>query len=83
MGVNVFGDILAALSDVVGGRSGVLETELSKGRIAVARILEDVARKLGANAIVGVEFDYQLLGTPSKMVLVTANGTAVRTADDA
>jgi uncharacterized protein YbjQ (UPF0145 family) len=46
-------------------------------------VLENVARKLGANAVVGVEFDYQLLGTPSKMVLLTVNGTAVRVADEA
>ncbi len=83
MGVNVIGDILAAVTDVVGGRSGALETALCEGRVAVTRVLENVASKLGANAIVGIEFDYQLLGTPSKMVLVTVNGTAVRVADGA
>lgn len=77
MGANVFKDLFAGIRDIVGGRSGSYERELKKAReIALAELTEE-ARRLGANAVVGVDLDYETLGESGGMLMVTASGTAV------
>lgn len=77
MGANVFKDLFAGVRDIVGGRSGAYEKELRKARdIAIAE-MEQAARELGANAVIGVDIDYETVGNGS-MLMVTAAGTAVR-----
>ena len=79
MGTNVFRDFFAGITDLVGGRSGTYESELRKAKdFAIAQMLEDAGR-LGADAVVGVDLDYEHLGGGNRsMLMVTANGTAVR-----
>lgn len=75
-GANVIRDFFASITDVFGGRSGVYESKLSASREDALRELEANARKVGANAVVGVSFDYHTLGTKD-MFVVVATGTAV------
>jgi len=78
MGANVFRDMFASIRDIVGGRSGAYEKELKKARdIAIADMVEE-ATSLGANAVVGVDIDYETVGANASMLMVTATGTAVR-----
>ena len=79
MGTNVFRDFFAGITDLVGGRSGTYESELRKAKdFAIAQMVED-ADNLGADAVVGVDLDYEHLGGGNRsMLMVTANGTAVR-----
>ncbi|MBW7930020.1 MAG: heavy metal-binding domain-containing protein [Gammaproteobacteria bacterium] len=77
LGANLFKDFLAGLRDVVGGRSASYERELQKARDIALRELEERARELGANAVVGVDIDYEVLGERNGMLMVTASGTAV------
>ncbi|MBR3660232.1 MAG: heavy metal-binding domain-containing protein, partial [Bacteroidaceae bacterium] len=62
----------------VGGRSGSYEDELINARAQAMREMEDRAHKLGADAVVGIDIDYEVLGTDNGMLMVTASGTAVR-----
>lgn len=78
LGVNVFKDFLAGLRDIVGGRSGTYERELGAARDAAMRNLTEQAQALGANAIIGIDMDYEVLGRNNGMLMVTASGTAVR-----
>ena len=79
MGTNLFRDIFAGITDLVGGRSGVYEDELRKAKDAAIGQMREDARALGADAVVGVDLDYEHLGGGSRsMLMVTANGTAVR-----
>lgn len=75
-GANVVRDFFASITDVIGGRSGVYESKINESRQDALRELEANARKLGANAVVGISFDYATLGTKS-MFMVVATGTAV------
>ncbi|KAE9538264.1 YbjQ family protein [Ursidibacter maritimus] len=75
-GANVVRDFFASITDLIGGRSGVYESKINDSRKDALRELEANARKLGANAVVGVSFDYSTLGTKS-MFVVVATGTAV------
>lgn len=75
-GANVVRDFFASITDLIGGRSGVYENKINESRKDALRELEANARKLGANAVVGVSFDYATLGTKS-MFMVVATGTAV------
>lgn len=75
-GSNFVRDFIAGITDVIGGRSGVYESKLNSARRDALKELEAEARKLGANAVVGVDFDYQTLGT-KEMFIVVATGTAV------
>jgi uncharacterized protein YbjQ (UPF0145 family) len=79
MGTNMFRDMFAGLRDIVGGRSGAYEKELKHAKqIAVEEMVEE-ARELGADAIVGVDLDYEHLGGGNRsMLMVSANGTAVK-----
>lgn len=76
-GANIFRDLFAGLRDVVGGRAGSYEKELRKARKAAFDDLAEAARELGANAVVGVDIDYEVLGEKNGMLMVTVSGTAV------
>ena len=78
LGANVFRDLFASIRDIVGGRSGAYEEELRKAKeIAVEEMCEQ-AQKLGANAVLGVDLDYETIGGGSgSMLMVSASGTAV------
>ena len=78
MGANVFKDISASMRDIVGGRSATYENELRNAKDIALREMEERAIALGANAIVGVDLDYENLGASGGMLMVTASGTAVR-----
>jgi uncharacterized protein YbjQ (UPF0145 family) len=78
MGANMFKDMFAGLRDIVGGRSGSYEKELRKARETALRELEDSANDLGANAVVGVDIDYEVLGEKNGMLMVSVSGTAVK-----
>lgn len=77
LGANVFKDMFAGIRDLVGGRSGTYEKELRKARQLALDELAEQAAELGANAVVGVDFDYEVLGEKNGMLMVTASGTAV------
>lgn len=81
MGANMFRDMFAGLRDIVGGRSGAYEKELKRAKqLAVEEMVEE-ARELGADAVVGVDLDYEHLGGENRsMLMVSANGTAVKLA---
>ncbi|MCB1418463.1 MAG: heavy metal-binding domain-containing protein [Notoacmeibacter sp.] len=79
LGTNIFRDIFAGIRDIVGGRSGSYEKVLREARETALSELEDEARKLGANAVIGVDIDYENISTGSSgsMLMVSASGTAV------
>ncbi len=74
IGANVFRDIFAGITDIIGGRSGAYETSLAEARQTALRELEERARALGADAVVGVDLDYEVI---NNMLMVSASGTAV------
>lgn len=76
-GANVFKDLFAGLRDIVGGRSATYEAELHRARDLALTEMQDQARQLGANAVVGVDLDYEVLGANNGMLMVSASGTAV------
>lgn len=77
LGANVFKDLFAGLRDIVGGRSGMYERELQKARDIAMREMQERAQALGANAVVGIDLDYEVLGQGNGMLMVSASGTAV------
>lgn len=77
LGANVFRDILAGITDLIGGRSRAYEEELGKARETALSEMQERARALGANAVVGVDLDYEVI---NNMMMVSASGTAVRIA---
>ena len=77
VGANIFRDLLASVRDVVGGRSGAYENVLGDARGSALDEMAAAAAKLGANAVVGIDLDYETLGTGGSMLMVTATGTAV------
>jgi uncharacterized protein YbjQ (UPF0145 family) len=77
-GVDFVKDFAAGLSNFFGGRSGSYEDELTRARENALREMEQRAYQLGANAVVGVDIDYEVLGTNNGMLMVSASGTAVR-----
>ena len=77
---NVLRDLLAQIRDIVGGRSGAYEAELRRARETALAEMAEAARRLGADAVVGVDLDYEVLGSGNSMLLVTASGTAVKLA---
>lgn len=79
-GVNFIKDFAAGLTNFFGGRSGSYEEELIQARENAMREMEQRAMQLGANAVVGVDIDYEVLGADNGMLMVTASGTAVRLA---
>lgn len=76
MGANVVRDFLAGITDIIGGRSGSYESKLSEGREMALREMKEKARALGANAVIGVDLDFETLR--EGMMMVIATGTAVR-----
>jgi uncharacterized protein YbjQ (UPF0145 family) len=76
-GVNFIKDFAAGLSNIFGGRSSSYEEELIRARENAIREMEQRAGELGANAVVGVDIDYEVLGANNGMLMVTASGTAV------
>ncbi len=77
MGANIFKDLFASIRDIVGGRSGSYEDELTKARQIAFREIEQEARNMGANAVVGIDLDYEVLGDKNSMLMVSMSGTAV------
>lgn len=77
LGVNVFKDIFAGIRDIVGGRSGAYEEELTKAKDIALKEMEERANALGANAIIAVDLDYETIS--DSMLMVSASGTAVVT----
>lgn len=77
LGANVFKDLFAGILDIVGGRSATYERELQRARDIAMEELAERARQLGANAVVGVDLDYEVLGQNNGMLMVSASGTAV------
>ena len=77
MGANIFKDLFASIRDIVGGRSGSYEDELTKARQIAFRELEQEARNMGANAVGGIDLDYEVLGDKNSMLMVSMSGTAV------
>ena len=77
IGANVFRDFFASIRDVVGGRSGSYEEVLREAKDTALREMQEQARLLGANAVSGVDLDYETVGGSGSMLMVTAGGTAV------
>ncbi|AIX74283.1 MAG: heavy metal-binding domain-containing protein [Mixta calida] len=79
LGANIFRDFFAGIRDIVGGRSGAYEKELRKARQLAFEEMEEQAKALGANAVVGIDIDYETVGKDSSMLMVSVSGTAVKT----
>ena len=79
-GVNFVRDFFAGVRNIVGGRSSSYEDELTQARDAAMREMEQRAMEKGANAVVGIDRDYEVLGENNGMLMVTASGTAVTVA---
>jgi len=78
IGANIFKDIFASITDIVGGRSGAYEKSLKDAKnIAIQEMIE-VANAHGANAVIAIDLDYETLGKDSGMMMVSASGTAVK-----
>ena len=77
MGANLFKDVFAGIRDIVGGRSAAYEQELRKAKTLALDEMEALAAALGANAVIGVDLDYETIGDRGSMLMVSASGTAV------
>ncbi len=77
MGANIFKDLFAGIRDIVGGRSATYEAELRKARELALNEIALVAAERGANAVVGIDLDYETVGPQGSMLMVTVSGTAV------
>jgi uncharacterized protein YbjQ (UPF0145 family) len=77
LGANLFKDLFAGIRDLVGGRSATYEKELQNARDIALQELQQRAQELGANAVVGIDLDYEVLGQNNGMLMVSASGTAV------
>lgn len=80
IGANLFRDMFASVRDVVGGRAGGYERALAGARQAALDEMVAAARDKGANGIVGIDFDYEVLGETNGMMMVAVSGTAVKIA---
>lgn len=80
IGANIFRDMFSSVRDVVGGRAGGYERALSGARDAAMEDLIEAARELGADGVVGIDFDYEVLGETNGMMMVAVSGTAVKMA---
>jgi uncharacterized protein YbjQ (UPF0145 family) len=78
IGANIFRDMFASVRDVVGGRAGGYERSLANAREAAMSEMKEAAAELGANAIVAIDFDYEVLGETNGMMMVAVSGTAVK-----
>ena len=77
MGANIFRDFFAGIRDIVGGRSAAYEKELGRARQVAMQEMEEQAKQLGADAIVGIDLDYEVIGQAGSMLMVSVSGTAV------
>jgi uncharacterized protein YbjQ (UPF0145 family) len=77
IGANIFKDLFAGIRDIVGGRSGSYEQVLREGKDTAVNEMQQYAAALGANAIIGVDLDYETVGSGGSMLMVAATGTAV------
>ena len=81
LGANIFKDLFAGIRDIVGGRSQAYENELRKAKASAIDEMIAQARDYGANAVIGVDLDYETVGSNGSMLMVVATGTAVRIDD--
>lgn len=77
VGANIVRDLFAGIRDIVGGRTGSYESILREAKNAALQELEENAAALGANAVIGIDLDYETVGSNGSMLMVTASGTAV------
>jgi len=77
LGTNIFRDMFAGIRDIVGGRSGAYEKELAKAREIAFGELQKRSSELGANAVIGIDIDYEVVGKDGSMMMVSVSGTAV------
>lgn len=77
LGANIFRDLFAGIRDIVGGRSAAYERELRTARETAMSEMQTAAMEVGANAVVGVDLDYEVLGQANGMLMVSISGTAV------
>lgn len=77
IGTNVFRDFFAGIRDIVGGRSGSYEEVLRQAKDTALKEMQQQAMAMGANAVIGVDLDYETVGSNGSMLMVTASGTAV------
>ncbi|TNI80877.1 hypothetical protein CF116_07585 [Aeromonas veronii] len=77
LGANIFKDLFAGIRDIIGGRSGAYEKELARAREIAFDELKERAASLGANAVVGIDIDYEVVGQNGSMLMVSISGTAV------
>ncbi len=78
IGANIFKDIFAGIRDIVGGRSGTYERVIEEARTSALSELTQKAQAMGANAVVGVDLDFETVGSGGSMLMVVATGTAVK-----
>ena len=78
LGVNIFRDLFSGLRDIIGGRAGGYQNALRDAREAAIADMTEAAQELGADAILGVDLDYEVLGEKNGMLMVSVNGTAVK-----
>jgi uncharacterized protein YbjQ (UPF0145 family) len=78
IGANIFRDMFSSVRDVVGGRAGGYERALSGARDAAMEEMIDAAKALGANGVIGIDFDYEVLGETNGMMMVAVSGTAIK-----
>jgi len=78
LGANLFKDLFGSIRDIVGGRSGAYEKEMGKARRIAFEDMESAASKLGANGIIGIDIDYEVVGAQGAMMMVSVSGTAVK-----
>jgi uncharacterized protein YbjQ (UPF0145 family) len=77
LGANIFRDFFASITDIVGGRSAAYEKELRKAKDIALNEMQQQAQQMGANAVIGVDIDYETVGANGGMMMVSASGTAV------
>jgi uncharacterized protein YbjQ (UPF0145 family) len=78
IGANIFKDIFAGIRDIVGGRSGTYERVIEEARQSALAELQQKAQSMGANAVVGIDLDFETVGSGGSMLMVVATGTAVK-----
>jgi uncharacterized protein YbjQ (UPF0145 family) len=78
IGANIFKDLFAGIRDIVGGRSGTYEKVIEEARQSALTELQQKAQKMGANAVVGIDLDFETVGSGGSMLMVVATGTAVK-----
>lgn len=77
IGANIISDIFAGIRDIVGGRSATYEKKFAEGKALAIKELEEQAASVGANAIVGIDFDFETIGSGGSMLMISVSGTAV------